>query len=304
MTAAPLPFPPGIHLIHKPVGPTSFEAMNHYVSANTREGRKPPRACHGGTLDPFAHGLLLVLVGPATRLFDFLHDIPKTYDATIRWGIETDNGDPRGKIVREADTSALRPADLDAALVAFQGWTDQTPHITSAKRIAGRRAYELAHRGESVEMPASRVYLHEARWLDHDLPRTSRLRLSVRGGFYVRALARDLGRALGSAAHLTALHRTAIGPHTDPGPANSLEVTGRSLLPWLPSRNLADNELTALHQRKPIPLGETLPPDWPLPENFPTPRPLVRAFHKDRLQFLLTADGDQLKPVTQLGSGV
>ena len=177
-------------------------------SMPAREGRERPRVCHGGTLDPFASGLLLILVEPATRLFDHLHAIPKVYEATVRWGIETDNGDPGGKVTFTGDASALNAAQLDAALATFVGWHDQIPHATSAKRIDGERAYLKAHRGETVVMPASRVYLHEARWLGHNLPGESRLRMIVRGGYYVRALVRDLGRMLGCGGHLSGLHRT------------------------------------------------------------------------------------------------
>src|SRR5207248_1409401 len=140
------------------------------------------RMCHGGTLDPFAHGLLLMLVGPATRLFEHLHAIPKVYEATVRWGVETDNGDPMGRAVFTGDASQLTPQRLEEALATFVGWQDQTPHATSAKRIGGERAYVRAHRGETVVMPESRVYLHEARWLGHDLAHASRPRIGARGG--------------------------------------------------------------------------------------------------------------------------
>ncbi|MGA2442628.1 MAG: tRNA pseudouridine(55) synthase, partial [Tepidisphaeraceae bacterium] len=172
---------PGIHLVHKPVGPSSFSLVQTYIqAARAQKERRPPRICHGGTLDPFASGLLLILVEPATRLFQYLHAIPKVYDATVRWGVETDNGDPHGRVIFTGDSSGLSPQQLDDALATFVGWHDQTPHPTSAKRIDGERAYLKAHRGETVVMPASRVYLHEARWLSHDLPRQSRLRMSVR----------------------------------------------------------------------------------------------------------------------------
>ena len=232
---------PGIYLLHKPIGPTSFSVVKAFKAGGAEgveigqiaelgvivprnAGAGPPeiarpqvrpdasaasglKICHGGTLDPFASGLLLMLVEPATRLFDYLHDIPKTYEATVRWGIETDNGDPFGKVISSGDCSELSERRLDEALSGFVGWSEQTPHATSARRIDGERAYLKAHRGESVAMPMARVYLHEARWLGHDLsgqdlsgrylsgvdrPVQSRLRITVRGGFYVRALARDL----------------------------------------------------------------------------------------------------------------
>src|SRR5277367_2742326 len=113
---------PGIHLLHKPVGPTSFSLVQACLkSASPQPGKRPRRICHGGTLDPFASGLLLILVEPATRLFDYLHAIPKIYEATVTWGAQTDNGDPLGKIVSTGDPSALNPRQLDDALSSFVG---------------------------------------------------------------------------------------------------------------------------------------------------------------------------------------
>ena len=297
---------PGIHLLHKPVGPTSFSLVRSCIAEAeaARPGRKRPSICHGGTLDPFASGLLLILVEPATRLFDHLHNIPKTYDATVRWGIETDNGDPGGRVISEADASTLSAELLESTLGQFVGWHEQTPHPTSAKRVDGERAYVRAHRGESVAMPPSRVYLHEARWLSHDLPRSSRLRLVVRGGYYVRALARDFGRALGCGAHLSALHRTAIGPWQDPGEGQRVELHARELLPWLSRRDLTDMEVGDLRQKKPIPPATIHPADWALPEAFIDPSQLIRAFHQGRLVYLLSPTPAGLTATTELRGGV
>jgi tRNA pseudouridine55 synthase len=295
----------GILLVHKPVGPTSFSLVQGRIdAARARRPNKRPRFCHGGTLDPFASGLLLILAGPATKLFDHLHDIPKVYEATIRWGIETDNGDPLGQPTFTGDPSSLSPQRLDELLPTLVGWHDQTPPATSAKRIGGERAYEKAHRGESVDLPPSRVYLHEATWLDHDLPNHSRLRIVVRGGYYVRALARDLGRTLGCGAHLSALHRTAIGPWTDPCPENSTVLHGRQIMPWTPSRSLTDQEVGDLRQARPIPRGELVDPEWHVPAGFPPAQPLVRGIHLDRLRFVLRPEQDALAVTTELGAGI
>ena len=292
---------PGIHLLHKPVGPTSFsvvQACHEYAAAQTRG--KPPRLCHGGTLDPFASGLLLILVEPATKLFDHLHAIPKTYNATIRWGIETDNDDLFGKPVFQGDSTHLTPALLDETLATFIGWSDQTPPLTSNKRVDGERAYVKAHRGDAFELPATRVYLHEAKWLSHDLPNESHLSLTVRGGFYVRSLARDLGRLLKCGAHLSALHRAAIGLWLDPGLDRREEVHGRELLPWAPSRVLTEKEVKEFHQKRDIEVGELLPPDWPLPDGFPNPDAPVRGFYRDKFSFLLTLKDGRLSLLNTL----
>ncbi len=296
---------PGIVLAHKPVGDTSFSlvraAMEELQSA--RPGKRSP-VCHGGTLDPFAEGLLLLLVGQATRLMDLLHAVPKRYVAQVVWGTETDNGDLLGRAVLQADASHLTPAALDAALAGFRGWHEQVPPATSAKKLDGEPAYRKAHRGEQVVLPPSRVYLHEARWLDHDLPRTSRLELSCRGGFYVRALARELGRTLGCGAHLSRLHRTAIGPWEDPGPGQRVELHGRALLPWYPVRELSDAEVGELRRERPIAAGRLLAPDWRLPAGFPEPEPLVRGFHRGHLLMLLKAQEGALAPVMELRGGL
>ena len=293
--------PASIHLVHKPVGATSFSFVQSAIeAARAAQPQKRPRICHGGTLDPFAHGLLLILHGPATKLFDHLHAVPKVYEATVRWGIETDNGDPLGKVTLTGDTSSLSENQLDDALATFVGWREQVPPATSAKRIGGERAYAKAHRGEPVELPPSRVYLHEATWLRHALPHESQLRLVARGGYYVRSLARDLGRLLRCGAHLTTLHRTAIGPWSDPGPDRTVELHGRELMPWAPMRVLDDQEVGALRQAGSIPIGKLLEPEWSVPDGFPDPEAPVRGFHLDRFAFLLRQGETQLHVLSEL----
>src|SRR5688500_4896279 len=125
---------PGIHLVHKPVGPTSFSVLESLRS------KADGKVCHGGALDPFASGLLLVLVEPATKLFDYLHDAPKVYEATIRWGVETDNGDPTGRpVVQGESTAPNTPERLEGVLRVFLGWHEQVPPATSNKRVGGER---------------------------------------------------------------------------------------------------------------------------------------------------------------------
>ena len=291
---------PGIHLVHKPVGATSFSVLQSLRSTPAL------KMCHGGALDPFASGLLLVLVEPATKLFDYLHDAPKVYEATIRWGVETDNGDPTGRPVFHGEPTVPNTPDrLEGVLRSFLGWHEQVPPLTSNKRVGGERAYAKAHRGESFELPPARVYLHDAQWLGHDLPRESRIRLVVRGGFYVRAFARDLGRFLRCGAHLGALHRTAIGPWRDPGLGGApVEVHGSAILPWTRTRILSDQEVGELRQGRAIAIGELLEPDWPLPDGFPAGDLPIRGFHLGRFAFLLRLKNGQLAPITALAGTV
>jgi tRNA pseudouridine55 synthase len=168
------------------------------------------RVGHAGTLDPFASGLLLVLVGDATRLQDLAMGLPKTYLATVRFGIETDTLDPTGTVVASRDPGE-RPAGLDAAAHAFKGEIGQIPPAFSAKKVEGRRAYKLARAGKPVDLAPRRVRVfsvdvRDVRWPDAEIEIVSG------SGFYVRSFARDLGRSLGLPAHLAALRRTHIGP--------------------------------------------------------------------------------------------
>ena len=294
----------GIHLVHKTVGQSSFDVIRGFKRRAFEAGQKKLALGHGGTLDPFAEGLLLVLAGQATRLMELLHPLPKTYVAELAWGVETDTCDLHGKPVAEADPPHLEPAALDAALASFLGWTEQIPPATSAKKIDGEAAYRKAHRGEEVVMKPCRVFLLSARWLAHDLPRSSTLELTCRGGFYVRSLARDLGRALGCGAHLATLRRTAIGPWMDPGAGQEHLLTGADLLPWCPSRVVSDEEADHLSHGRAIPVGDPEPAVWALPGGFPDPAAPLRAMHGDRLVALLKPCEDGLRTFANLRGGL
>jgi tRNA pseudouridine55 synthase len=172
-----------------------------------------PRIGHAGTLDPFATGLLVLLSGRATRLARFVHDEPKEYDATVSFGAETETEDRHGAIAREAALPSR--AALEAAVPGFLGEIEQVPPAYSAKRVEGKRSYELARAGAAVALRPVRVTVH-ALALDAfeggaEAVEQCRLRVSCGGGTYVRSLARDLARAAGSAAHLAELRRLRAG---------------------------------------------------------------------------------------------
>lgn len=204
----------GLLLVDKPVGVTSHDVVN---AARRALGEK--RVGHAGTLDPFATGLLVVLAGRATRLIPHVSGDPKVYEATIRFGAETDTEDLLGAVVREA--AAPDREAVVAAMPALTGWLDQIPPAYSAKRVDGQRAYDLARAGVAVELKPARVRVDAwelLAWRDaaHDPAETgpfveADVRITCGGGTYIRSLARDLARAVGSAAHLTALRRTASG---------------------------------------------------------------------------------------------
>lgn len=192
--------------VDKPVGPTS-----HDVVAAARKGLGTRRIGHSGTLDPFASGLLVLCVGPATRIAEYLSGLDKSYVATARLGEVTETDDLEGAVLeRHSGWTALDKARVASALAGFVGPVDQVPPQYSAKKIDGEAMYHKARRGEHVELQPNRVTVHEAELISVDLPLVQfRVRCST--GTYVRALARDLGRALGVGAHLTELRRTAVG---------------------------------------------------------------------------------------------
>ncbi len=200
---------PAILLVDKPGALTS-----HDVVARARRVLGTRKVGHAGTLDPMATGLLVLGVEGATRLLTFIVGLDKTYEATILLGQATDTDDADGEITATADASRLTSAQLSAAIAALTGPISQVPSTVSAIKVAGRRAYELARAGEQVELRAREVTV--SRFEVRAERRTgSTIELDVvvdcTSGTYIRALARDLGAALGVGGHLTALRRTRIG---------------------------------------------------------------------------------------------
>lgn len=193
----------GLLLVDKPAGMTS-----HDVVDRARRALRTKRVGHAGTLDPFATGLLVLLVGRATRLLPYVDGEPKVYEATIRFGAETNTDDLTGEVTRTAPPPANDA--VERALGTLTGEIDQLPPAFSAKQVGGQRAYVAARRGEALELAPVRVRVHSWElhgWEGEDLRAT----ITCGGGTYIRALARDLGRATGSAAHLVALRRIASG---------------------------------------------------------------------------------------------
>ena len=192
--------------VDKPVGPTS-----HDVVAAARRGLRTRRVGHTGTLDPFASGLLVLCVGRATRLAEYLSSLDKTYEAVARLGVTTDTLDREGEVVREREGWAeLAREQVAEELARLSGEIEQVPPQFSAKKVDGEAMHRRARRGEHVDLPPVAVTIHEITLTEMRLPD---LRFTVRcsSGTYVRALARDLGEGLGVGAHLTELRRTAVG---------------------------------------------------------------------------------------------
>ena len=217
----------GLLLVDKPAGVTS-----HDVVLAARRAFGESRIGHAGTLDPFATGLLVLLLGRATRLLPHLDGVPKEYEATIALGRETETDDLEGSTVREA---AL-PSDLAIAeaIPQLTGTLEQVPPAYSAKRVAGRRAYAAARAGDALVLAPARVTVFGWR----EVVRSGaelRAVISCGGGTYIRALARDLGRLTGSAAHLSALRRVRSGPFrvADAVSLDTLRAGGATLRPAL-----------------------------------------------------------------------
>ncbi|KRF07926.1 tRNA pseudouridine synthase B [Nocardioides sp. Soil777] len=194
---------------------------SHDVVARVRRALGTRKVGHAGTLDPMATGVLVLGVNRATRLLGHLMLTEKAYDATIRLGASTTTDDAEGEVVATASTDHLTEAGIREALAVFVGEIDQKPTAVSAIKVDGKRAYQRVRDGEDVDLPARRVTIHA---LEVTGVRGSDVDISVRcsSGTYIRAIARDLGAALGVGGHLVALRRTAVGSF-DLSRARSLE---------------------------------------------------------------------------------
>src|SRR3989440_2364366 len=211
----------GLLIIDKPEGLTS-----HDVVARVRRILNVKRVGHTGTLDPFATGVLVVLTGRATRLAQFLSGAEKEYEARVRFGYATDTGDstgePKGK-VQSSKFKVQSPEsehEIEAALCNLRGEIEQVPPMYSAKKVQGKKLYEMARRGVEVERKAVRVTIHELEAVPHDGEMLSRnddgtydlsIRVVCSAGTYIRTLAETIGDRLGTPAHLASLRRTRAG---------------------------------------------------------------------------------------------
>lgn len=207
----------GVLIIDKPSGMTS-----HDVVARTRHILHERRVGHTGTLDPFATGVLVILLGKATRLAQFLSGLDKEYDAIIRLGYATDTGDRTGTPIPgpPSKPDPFTEEAIEAALQSLRGDIDQVPPMYSAKKVEGRKLYELARRGETVERKPVRVCIYDfaaisptGQLIKDNLDGTFdfHARVSCSSGTYVRTLAEDFGKRLYVGAHLAELRRTRVG---------------------------------------------------------------------------------------------
>ena len=244
MTAGTPLTPSGILLLDKPRGLTSNAALGR---AKRILGIK--KAGHTGTLDPMATGLLVLCFGEATKVSGFLLDADKAYRAEATLGVTTDSEDAEGQILEERPVPDLEKAALETVLDRFRGPIDQVPPMHSALKHQGKRLYELARQGETVERPPRQVTIHSLELLDWTTPKLS-LNVRCSKGTYIRSLVRDIGEVIGCGAHLSALRRTESAPFNLDN-AITLETL---------------NEMTAEEARALL-----LPPDQALPASSRSP---------------------------------
>ena len=196
----------GWFILDKPLTMTSTRAVGAVKRAFNAQ-----KAGHGGTLDPLATGLLPIALGEATKTVSYVMDGAKTYRFTVKWGEETETDDREGAVTETSDRRPER-AEIEALLERFTGEIQQTPPRYSAIKVDGARAYDLAREGEAVELEARPVTVDRLEIVDMPGSDETVFEADCSKGTYVRALARDIGRALGTFGHVTALRRTRVGP--------------------------------------------------------------------------------------------
>lgn len=201
--------PEGFAVVDKAVGWTS-----HDVVARARGVLGTRKVGHSGTLDPGATGVLVLGVGRATKLLRFVTAMPKTYVASVRLGVETDSLDADGDVTARHDMSGVTIDDVRAVLDRFRGDIEQIPPMVSAVKVDGKRLYELARKGETVERKPRPVTIFALDVGDEIVDDTFTMTVTCSSGTYIRTLGADIGTALGGGASLAALRRTAVGPFT------------------------------------------------------------------------------------------
>lgn len=198
----------GIILIDKPAGMTSFGVVARIRRVLSKQQGKKVKVGHTGTLDPFATGLMILVIGKECRNAGTYSKLDKVYEATIRLGQASTTGDPEGEISDVSDVVPTK-SQIQEALVKFTGEITQRPPIFSAIKINGQRAYKLARKGEIIEMPERHVTVHSLELIDYKYPELH-IKTHVSSGTYIRTLAEDIGQSLGTGAYCTQLRRTSI----------------------------------------------------------------------------------------------
>lgn len=198
----------GILLIDKPAGMSSFGVVARVRRVASQHAGKKVKTGHTGTLDPFATGLMILVIGKECKNAGTYSKLDKVYEATIRLGQTSTTGDPEGEITELSDRQPTH-AEIEQALKTFTGEIMQQPPIFSALKIDGQRAYKLARKGEVVEIPKRQVTIHSLELINYSYPEL-KIRTHVSSGTYIRSLAEDIGKTLGTGAYCSQLRRTSI----------------------------------------------------------------------------------------------
>ena len=246
----------GSLLIDKEIGLTSRQEVNNI---SRLLGEK--KAGHIGTLDPFADGLLIVLLGKATKISPFLEGMDKTYLATLKLGEQTDSGDLTGNIVSKSDIPTLDKTSIETVFNSFLGKQKQLPPMYSAIKVNGKQLYKYARAGEEIERKEREINIYELKLLSFDKV-TLTFIAKVSKGTYVRTLGEDIAKKLGTCGHLTKLTRLAIGPYSIEKAKKSKDVketdliSSLDMLSFMPTydadEELAKKALNGMHFRLPI----------------------------------------------------
>lgn len=214
----------GILLLDKPANMTSFGVVARIRRVLSQQAGKKVKVGHTGTLDPFATGLMILVTGTECKNAGTYTKLDKVYEATIRLGATSTTGDPEGEITPLDSAHKVQKAEIKQVLKQFTGEITQTPPIFSAIKINGRRAYDLARKGEQVDMPERKVTVYSIDLVDYAWPYLT-IRAHVSSGTYIRSLAADIGATLGVGAYCTELRRTRIADW-DVAQANTLADFG------------------------------------------------------------------------------
>lgn len=278
----------GVLAVEKPIGPTSHDIVKlcrNTLGRGTKVG-------HAGTLDPFASGVLIVLVGQATRLSRYFQASDKEYIALVRLGMSTDTYDKEGEIVSKRPVPPAAERDIPSVLKRFTGPIMQIPPMHSAIKINGRKLYHLARNKETIERPPRRVIIHHLQLLEESAD-SVKLKVACSSGTYIRSLAHDLGQELGCGAHLESLTRTRSGAfslqHThslkniQEAPEGCL-VPMIDLLPEIAAAQIDEEESALIRNGRPIPSR-----DMPAETE-------IRLCHESELVAISRSDGRLLHP--------
>lgn len=278
----------GILNIDKPAGLTSHDVVNR-----VRRLAGLRRVGHTGTLDPLATGVLLVCIGRATRLAEYVEGLPKTYETVVRLGQSTNTYDAEGQITAERPCTANQ-TDIEQALLPFHGRIQQRPPLYSAIKKGGQPLYKLARQGIEVELEPRTVHIYSLQQLDFSPPSLT-LAITCSRGTYIRSLAHDLGQALGCGGHVAALRRTAVGPFSQATAVPLDHLTPDNL----PSHLLPTDTAVAHLPRLTVDPAEALQLQngLPLQADLPADSPIATVYsHNGRFLGIVRADDGQWRP--------